>query len=87
MKLVITVDLSSDGKLFVKNAPKCLKRAVRAVCWPFDADVHVDFVGDDEMNQIKETVKAQGKTRGKGEKNGSRTRVAGRSKGQTGENS
>lgn len=38
-------DLKSFGTInFVKAAPKAFKRAMKATCWPFNANVTVDLV-------------------------------------------
>jgi len=57
MKFTITVELMQDGQPvtpkdlakfgtinFVKAAPKAFKRAMKATCWPFDANVSVELV-------------------------------------------
>jgi len=40
-------DLKAFGSIvFVKAASKAFKRAMKATCWPFDANVTVDLVDD-----------------------------------------
>jgi hypothetical protein len=38
-------DLKAFGAIsFVKRLPKVIKRAIKAVCWPFDAKVDVHII-------------------------------------------
>jgi len=59
MKFHISVELRKDGKPltaedlktfgtinFVKAAPKAFKRAMKATCWPFDADIQIELVDE-----------------------------------------
>ena len=40
-------DLKAFGTInFVKAAPKAFKRAMKATCWPFDANVEVHLLDD-----------------------------------------
>lgn len=53
-------DLKAFGTInFVKAAPKAFKRAMKATCWPFDANVTVELV---------EQVKPKGKKNGRSKK-------------------
>jgi len=40
-------DLAAFGTInFVKAAPKAFKRAMKATCWPFDANVTVELLDE-----------------------------------------
>jgi hypothetical protein len=55
-------DLKAFGTInFVKAAPKAFKRAMKATCWPFNANVTVDLVDDHSSPK---------KRKKKGKKNG-----------------
>ncbi len=59
MKYVITVELTHKDRplkakdlhglvaKFPRMAPKLFKKAIRTVCWPFGADIKVEFVEDE----------------------------------------
>ena len=47
-------DLKTFGTInFVKAAPKAFKRAMKATCWPFNANVTVDLVDDEPPKKGK----------------------------------
>lgn len=52
-------DLKSFGSInFLKAAPKAFKRAMKATCWPFNANVSVEIV---EKSHDKRNPKGRGK--------------------------
>jgi hypothetical protein len=57
MKIQISVEVFNKGKSltakdlkvfgaisFIRRLPKVIKRAIKVVCWPFDADVKVNIL-------------------------------------------
>lgn len=59
MKFHITVELLHEGKPvtpkdlksfgtinFVKAAPKAFRRAMKATCWPFDANIKIELIDE-----------------------------------------
>ena len=78
MKFVITVellqgdqpvtpkDLKAFGTInFLKAAPKAFKRAMKATCWPFNANIGVELVDDTTKKEKKRGRKRIPKGRGK----------------------
>jgi len=60
-KAVSVADLKAFGPInFVKAAPKAFKRAMKATCWPFDANIDVSLV-----NEPKTGKKQHGRKRKK----------------------
>ena len=51
---VVPKDLQAFGTInFVKAAPKAFKRALKAACWPFNANVTVDLVEETPSKRKK----------------------------------
>jgi hypothetical protein len=61
MKYIITVEITKDDRpvkpkdlrgqmvaKFPRVAPKLFKKAIRLLCWPFGANIKVEFVEEDE---------------------------------------
>lgn len=46
-KAVSAADLKAFGPInFIKAAPKAFKRAMKATCWPFEANIEVKLVDE-----------------------------------------
>lgn len=62
MKYVVTVELTHKDRplkakdlrgalaKFPRTAPKLFRKAIRALCWPFGANIHVEFVEDENVS-------------------------------------
>lgn len=64
MKYVITVEITNGdrplkakdlrGQLlakFPRTAPKLFRKAIRLLCWPFGANIKIEFVEESHVNQ------------------------------------
>jgi len=64
MKIQISVEVFNKGKSltakdlkvfgaisFIRRLPKVIKRAIKVVCWPFDADVKVSILDVPKINK------------------------------------
>lgn len=70
MKYVITVEITKDDKpitpkdlkgqmvaKFPRTAPKLFRKSIQMLCWPFGANVKVEFVEEDKPKPKKKKKK------------------------------
>lgn len=60
-KPVTPKDLAAFGTInFVKAAPRAFRRAMKATCWPFDANVIVELLDEQKKPKGKKNGRKKG---------------------------
>jgi len=74
MKYIITVEVTHNdhplkpkdlkGQIvskFPKVAPKLFQKSIRTICWPFDANIKIEFVEEEVKDKVKKKEKRKKK--------------------------